>query len=145
MVALAGIHGASSLALTLGGALLGGTVDVSSAGSPGGAGLAIRCAKALVASDAHIALDDALLLVKDGRIEAVGPVNELSVPAGYHELELGDLWVMPGMVDLHSHVAGSWDINGAVFLRGSYNREWVDIDSGDLDFDTLTLDLGLMW
>lgn len=38
-----------------------------------------------------------------------------------------------------------WDVNGALFLRGSYNREWVDIDSGDLDFDTLTLDLGLMW
>ena len=38
-----------------------------------------------------------------------------------------------------------WDINGALFLRGSYNREWVSVDSGDLDFDTLSLDMGLMW
>ena len=34
-----------------------------------------------------------------------------------------------------------WDINGALFLRGSYNREWVSVDSGDLDFDTLSLDI----
>ena len=38
-----------------------------------------------------------------------------------------------------------WDINGALFLRGSYNREWISVDSGDLDSDTLTLDMGLMW
>ena len=38
-----------------------------------------------------------------------------------------------------------WDINGALFLRGSYNREWISVDSGDLDFDTLSLDMGLMW
>ena len=38
-----------------------------------------------------------------------------------------------------------WDINGALFMRGSYNREWMSVDAGDLDFDKLTLDIGLMW
>lgn len=38
-----------------------------------------------------------------------------------------------------------WDVNGALFLRGSYNREFVKLKSGDLDFDTLTLEAGLMW
>ncbi len=38
-----------------------------------------------------------------------------------------------------------WDVNGALFLRGSYNREFVKLKSADLDFDTLTLEAGLMW
>lgn len=38
-----------------------------------------------------------------------------------------------------------WDVNGALFLRGTYNREWVKVDSGTLNFDVLTLDIGLMW
>jgi opacity protein-like surface antigen len=38
-----------------------------------------------------------------------------------------------------------WDVNGALFMRGSYNREFFKVDSGSLDFDTLTLDVGLMW
>ena len=38
-----------------------------------------------------------------------------------------------------------WDINGALFMRGSYNREWMSVDAGDLEFDTLSFDVGLMW
>jgi opacity protein-like surface antigen len=38
-----------------------------------------------------------------------------------------------------------WDFNPSLFMRGSYNREWVDTDAGGLDFDTLSLELGLMW
>ena len=38
-----------------------------------------------------------------------------------------------------------WDVNGALFLRGVYSREWMGADAGDLEFDTLSLDLGLMW
>ncbi|MBT8041186.1 MAG: porin family protein [Xanthomonadales bacterium] len=38
-----------------------------------------------------------------------------------------------------------WDVNGALFFRGAYNREWISIDAGDLEFDTLSLSIGLMW
>jgi hypothetical protein len=38
-----------------------------------------------------------------------------------------------------------WDMSSAFFLRGSYNREWVDVGSESLDFDTMSLELGLMW
>lgn len=38
-----------------------------------------------------------------------------------------------------------WDVNGALYLRGTYNHEWVSLKSGTLDFDTLTLEAGLMW
>lgn len=38
-----------------------------------------------------------------------------------------------------------WDINALMFLRGTYNREFVKADRASLDFDTLTIDFGLMW
>lgn len=38
-----------------------------------------------------------------------------------------------------------WDVNGLVFMRGSWNRQFISIDNGDLDFDTVTLEAGFMW
>lgn len=38
-----------------------------------------------------------------------------------------------------------WDINPALFTRGTITREWISVDSGTLEFDTLNLELGLMW
>jgi len=38
-----------------------------------------------------------------------------------------------------------WDVNGAVFLRGAWNRQFISLDNGDLDFDTVTLEAGFMW
>ena len=38
-----------------------------------------------------------------------------------------------------------WDINGALWMRGTWNREFFSADRADLDFDTLTLEAGLMW
>ena len=42
-------------------------------------------------------------------------------------------------------IGGRWDVNGALFLRGSYNREWVDLKGGTMEFDVLTMEAGLMW
>jgi len=38
-----------------------------------------------------------------------------------------------------------WDMNEALFLRGSYNREFFSGDRADFDFDTIALEIGLMW
>jgi len=38
-----------------------------------------------------------------------------------------------------------WDINTALFTRGTYSVEYVDLDSGSLDFGTFILELGLMF
>jgi opacity protein-like surface antigen len=38
-----------------------------------------------------------------------------------------------------------WDINNAMFVRGSYNKEWISLDSGSLSFDTLSFEGGLMF
>jgi imidazolonepropionase-like amidohydrolase len=90
----------------------GGDVD---AGAVGGAGLALRARKALtVAAEGPSVIDHAVALVRDGKLEAVGPASELAIPAGYRVEDLGASWIMPGMIDLHSHVGGSGDINDMV-------------------------------
>ncbi len=38
-----------------------------------------------------------------------------------------------------------WDINNAVFTRASYNKEFVSLKSGSLSFDTMMLELGLIF
>lgn len=38
-----------------------------------------------------------------------------------------------------------WDINTAAFARGSYSMEFIDLDSGSLNFGTFILEMGLMF
>ena len=48
---------------------------------------------------------DAVVVVTDGRIAAVGPSAATAVPAGAQVVDLGDRFVMPGLVDAHSHIS----------------------------------------
>src|SRR6476661_7500849 len=47
----------------------------------------------------------ALVVVDDGRISAVGPAASTPVPAGAAVLDWSDRFVMPGLVDAHSHIS----------------------------------------
>lgn len=111
-----------ALAFTLalaGAAALGGIAGASEpprAGEPGGPGLALIAAKILTATEAAPGfVDSAVLLVRDGRIEAVGARRATAIPAGYEVIDLGRSWLMPGMIDLHTHIGGSGDINDMVY------------------------------
>lgn len=92
-------------------------VEKPDPGSPGAPGLALKTVKALIASwDGPQVVDNAILLVKDGKIVGVGPASETAVPEGYVFEDVGQSWLMPGMIDLHSHVGGDFDINDMVLL-----------------------------
>ncbi len=95
--------------------LLAGTAP-HAPGERGGPGLALRAAKALTAAwEGPRTVDHAILLVRDGRIEQIGPAREIPIPVGYEVLDLGERWVMPGMIDLHTHIGGTGDINDMVY------------------------------
>ncbi|MEO2163375.1 MAG: hypothetical protein ABGY29_12690, partial [bacterium] len=94
-------------------------VGTQEPGTPGGGGLALLATKALVAElDGRQVVDQAVVLVADGEIEAVGPRSELEIPEGYVVRDLGPYWIMPGLVDLHTHVSGS-GINDTVYQINS--------------------------
>ena len=87
-------------------------------GEPGAeGGLAIQTKKALcVPLEGRQVVNNAVILIKNGKIEAVGPKSSTRIPSGYKVLDVGDNWVMPGMINLHCHIAGSMDINDMVYL-----------------------------
>lgn len=60
-------------------------------------------------------IENGTILISNGKIEAIGPRAQVKVPVGYTELDLGDKFAMPGLVDVHSHVGGSGDINEMVY------------------------------
>jgi len=96
-------------------------------------GLALRAAKALcVPAEGPQVVDGALVLVRDGRIEAVGSASALEVPEGYEVLDLGELWLAPGLIDLHNHVAGGLgDLNDMVYLTNPGLRASATITPGN--------------
>ncbi len=103
---------------------VGGRAGVS-AGIVGGAeaqGTALIAAKALVCEyEGTQVVDNAVLLMKDGKIQAVGRQGELQIPEGFEVIDLGAAWLAPGMVGLHCHVGTPNpffpnDINDTVYL-----------------------------
>src|SRR5687768_2356611 len=89
------------------------TLAAGGAGEIGGTGLALLSDKVLVASwEGPQTIDHAVVLVKDANIEAVGPQSSTTIPEGYEVVDVGENWLMPGMIDLHCHVGGiMFDIN----------------------------------
>jgi imidazolonepropionase-like amidohydrolase len=45
-----------------------------------------------------------VVLVQGERIAAVGPADKISVPAGTEDIELPGMTLLPGLMDLHSHL-----------------------------------------
>jgi imidazolonepropionase-like amidohydrolase len=117
-------------------AALGGAVLAADPGATGGGGLALRASKVLIAAyDGPAVLNHGIVLVKDGLIEAVGPARSTPVPAGYVLVDLGKRWLAPGMIDLHSHVGGTWDINDMVFLTNPGLRANTAVRPGNSNLD----------
>ena len=49
-----------------------------------------------------------VVLLRDGRLEAVGAVGEVSVPGDAEVVDASGCWVLPGLVDAHVHL-GVWE------------------------------------
>jgi imidazolonepropionase-like amidohydrolase len=49
-------------------------------------------------------IDDGLLVIKDGKVDYVGPYSPEEVPEDVEVRDFGDRTIMPGLVDAHTHV-----------------------------------------
>jgi imidazolonepropionase-like amidohydrolase len=72
-----------------------------------GGNVAIRNATVLTVTNGT--LPKAAIVVRDGKIAAIGPDAE--VPQGMRVIEAEGLYVMPGIIDTHSHFAISGGVN----------------------------------
>jgi imidazolonepropionase-like amidohydrolase len=95
---------------------------VAGVGADGDQGVALITAKAFVCElEGTQIIDNAVLLFQGGKIQAVGRRDAVPIPEGYEVLDLGEAWIAPGMVGLHSHVGTPNpffpnDINDSVYL-----------------------------
>ncbi|WP_420633821.1 amidohydrolase family protein [Candidatus Palauibacter sp.] len=65
-------------------------------------------------------MSDATVVVRDGRIESVGPSVEIEVPADAEVLEAAGKYLVPGLINAHGHVGATLGLEG-----GHYSRENV--------------------
>lgn len=96
--------------------LLGGVIAVA-------AGAAPRIAPAQDAPVAFVGatiipidgepIDDGVLIVRDGRIEAVSARANASIPTGATTIDVAGKVIMPGLVDTHSHIGGIGGADGS--------------------------------
>lgn len=61
-----------------------------------------------------VMFDEATVLVKDGKILAAGPTDQVSVPQDFREVPLDGLMIAPGFIDQHVHGGG-----GAAVMEGT--------------------------
>jgi imidazolonepropionase-like amidohydrolase len=100
----------------------------------------LRAAKILTCSDPRPDatpswIDNGALLISGGLIQELGAAGSFEVPPETTVIDLGPLWLMPGMVDLHCHIAGRSlfeenDLNDTVYLANPELRVTSAVQPG---------------
>ena len=86
---------------------------------------AIHVAKVITSAGEPII--NGTILVSGGKIEAVGKTKDIKVPEGYEEITHKNCFAMPGLIEAHSHVGGSGDLNEMVYQTNPELRNWDQI------------------
>jgi imidazolonepropionase-like amidohydrolase len=73
---------------------------------------AIKAGKILTVTKGTV--NHGAILIAEGVITAVSQVSDVDVPEEYEVIDASDKWVMPGMVEIHSHIAGEDGLNDMV-------------------------------
>lgn len=84
-------------------------------GAPAGGSHAFVGARILPISAEPI--EEGTLLIRDGRIVAVGPSASVRVPSEAEVHDVAGKVLMPGLVDTHTHVGGPWAADGSAPIQ----------------------------
>ncbi|WP_422984023.1 amidohydrolase family protein [Undibacterium sp. Rencai35W] len=68
-----------------------------------GAALAIEGVTVLPMTDADTVLRDMTVILRNGRIEAVGSAKTIHIPKGVRRVSGAGKWLMPSLTDMHTH------------------------------------------
>ena len=114
-------------------ALLAGSFVAASVSraTPADASPVILIQNATILTVSHGTIENGSILIKDGKIAEVGP--SITAPAGAKVIDAAGQFVMPGIIDCHSHIAIEGGVNeGSVSVSSIANIAEV-LDSDDVD------------
>jgi imidazolonepropionase-like amidohydrolase len=78
---------------------------------------AFRVGKVVTMDGDDRVINNAIVIVTDGKITAVGRSRDVEVPPGATVIEKPQLWLVPGMVECHNHTGGSSpDLHDYIYL-----------------------------
>src|SRR5262249_33245908 len=80
-------------------------ISLPAARADGGKPLVIKAGRLLTVTKGTI--DNGVIVVRDGKIAAVGKQGEIALPPDAEVMDVADRWVMPGQVDLHTHIGNN--------------------------------------
>ena len=95
-----------SLAASLALALLPAAAAAQQPQQPAPAQTVVLRAARLVDGSGAAPIQDAVVVVTGDRIVAAGPAARVTVPAGARTIDLGDATLLPGFIDMHTHLTG---------------------------------------
>jgi imidazolonepropionase-like amidohydrolase len=99
--------------------------------TPPDASPVILIQNATIFTVSHGTIDNGSILIKDGKIAEIGP--SIKAPAGARVIDAAGQFVMPGIIDCHSHIAIEGGVNeGSVSVSSIANIAEV-LDSDDVD------------
>jgi imidazolonepropionase-like amidohydrolase len=76
----------------------------------------------VLTGDSRPPIEDAALVMANGRITAVGPRSTIKAPAGATVIDVRGRTIMPALVDAHSHL-GYTDVRTGITSAASYTRD----------------------
>ena len=74
-------------------------------------GIAVLRGARVITMEGDQVIENADILIRNNRIEAVGENGSLTIPSGAHEVDLSGKTVVPGFVDTHAHMWPAWNIH----------------------------------
>lgn len=86
-------------------ALVGSAVSPARAGQAGKGAVKAIIGARVIDGTGRAPLERATIVIRDGRIEAIGPSSSVKAPAGAEAIDLTGKTIVPGLVNAHAHVA----------------------------------------